>query len=59
MGLSADQVKAMGMWEFSAQMLGWSRQFETEGSMSGAQADEIWDWMQSKNLPLAHHRRPH
>lgn len=59
MGLSAAQVKDMSVWEFNAQMIGWSKQFEQDDpGMSEADKDAVWEWLQSKDdVPLSHNKR--
>ena len=59
MGFDAHQVDAMSIWQFNAQMLGWSKQFETSSGMSDDERDELWEFLQKKDVPLSHKRRPH
>jgi hypothetical protein len=62
MGFDACQVDQMSVWQFNAQMLGWSKQYE-EGStkLSDAEADDLWEWLQAKtDVPVTrtlHERR--
>lgn len=57
MGFDANQIDAMSIWQFNAQMLGWSRQYETAtGTMSEAERDDVWEWLQDKDVPLSHRR---
>lgn len=49
----------MSMWEFAAAVEGWIKANSSEddkatgSTMSDAQADEIWKWMQDKqDVPL-------
>lgn len=58
MGFTAQQVEAMSVWQFNAQMQGWSKQFEQSG-MSDADKDDVWAWLQAKDdVPLTHKRKP-
>jgi hypothetical protein len=58
MGFTPQQVDQMSMWQFMAALEGWVKSNSTDedegkGTMGAQQADEIWNWLQSKNdVPL-------
>lgn len=52
MGFTAQEFEAMSVWQFSAQMIGWAKQFEHSG-MSETEKEEMWAWLQEKDdVPL-------
>jgi hypothetical protein len=56
MGISPAEAKKMSIWEFSAVAERWIEAHDggqRDGKLSKEEADEIWDWMQSKpTMPL-------
>ncbi|MEZ2132465.1 MULTISPECIES: hypothetical protein [unclassified Sinorhizobium] len=48
MGFTPADVKAMSMWEFLASVDGYVRAQGGEEKMSNAEAEDLWQWLQSK-----------
>lgn len=54
MGWTVAEVKAASVFEFSAAMVGWSKQHEDSRQMSEADKDDVWTWLQAKDdVPLS------
>jgi hypothetical protein len=54
MGFAPEVVDRMSIWQFSAAVIGWSRQYEDPSKLNDADKDELWDWMIEKNdVPLS------
>jgi hypothetical protein len=56
MGVAPSEAKKMTVWEFVAVCDRWIEAHEVEqpGSrLSDTDKGEIWDWMQSKDIPLS------
>jgi hypothetical protein len=52
MGFSPVEVDQMSMWQFLITVEGWAEAHaKDESGMSPKEADEIWQWLQSKPLP--------
>jgi hypothetical protein len=56
MGVAPSELKRLTIWEFNAVADRWIEAHAAgEGGMSGAEQDEIWDWMQTRpKVPLTH-----
>jgi hypothetical protein len=58
MGFTPQQVDQMSIWQFASALEGWLKANTTDedggkAGMGDQQANEIWDWLQSKNdVPL-------
>lgn len=48
MGWSVADVKSSSMWEFMAAVDGYVGAQGGEEKMSNAEADDLWQWLQSK-----------
>jgi len=50
MGFTPAQVKEMSAWEYLAALEGYieANTPKDEGKLASAEADELWEWMQSK-----------
>lgn len=48
--MTPKQVKACSVWEFDVAVAGWidAHVAEAPGSMSEAEKDELWAWMQER-----------
>jgi len=48
-GFTPQQVNGMSVWQFMAAVDGYVQaNTEGDGSLNGREADELWEWMQSK-----------
>ncbi len=47
-GISPLDVARMSPWQSMRMINGWSRAHATDELMDEAQADEIWEWLQTK-----------
>jgi hypothetical protein len=50
MGFSPAEVDRMSVWQFMAALDGYieANSSDEDKSLSGQEADEIWEWLQSK-----------
>lgn len=58
MGFTPQEIDGMSMWQYLAALEGWVKSNTSEDgenkTISTKQADEIWDWMQTKqDVPLS------
>lgn len=51
MHMSASEIKDMSLWEFTSQADGYARAHDPEAGkeLSAAEADDLWQWMQTKH----------
>jgi hypothetical protein len=54
MGFTPRDINDMSLWQFEAVCEGWAKQYGDEG-LSETQADELWEWLQSKELGATAH----
>ncbi|WP_162931517.1 hypothetical protein [Mesorhizobium sp. DCY119] len=49
MGFSPQQINEMSVWQFMAALEGFVKaNSPDDGKLGGKEADELWEWMQSK-----------
>jgi hypothetical protein len=54
-GLQPSEAKALSLVEYFAMIDSWAEAHDTSShgnKLSGDEKDEIWEWMQSKKIPL-------
>jgi len=57
MGFSPQQVDQMSVWQFFAAMDGWvAANSGSEGGLTEAEKDDLWDWMQTRPPVATSHR---
>ena len=55
MGFTPREIEDMSLWQFEAACVGYSKQFDDGTGMTEAEADDLFDWLQSKtDVALAH-----
>jgi hypothetical protein len=53
MGYTPREIDDMSIWQFAAAVVGFAKQHE-EAGMTDKEADNLWDWLQTKDdVPLA------
>ena len=62
MGISPSEAKKMTLWEFQAVTDYWIDTHQAASDKPGSrlsetEKDELWDWMQTKNIPLSHRKK--
>jgi hypothetical protein len=63
MGISPDAAKKMTLWEFQAVTDYWIETHQTDADKPGSklsddEKDELWEWMQTQNIPLTRFKKP-
>lgn len=49
MGFSPADIDAMSVWQFEAVCAGYAKQFDDGKGMTDREADELFDWIKSKD----------
>lgn len=55
MGFTPREIEDMSLWQFEAAVVGYAKQFGDDSGMTETEADDLFDWLQSKtDVPMAH-----
>lgn len=54
MGFTPREIEDMSLWQFEAAAVGYAKSNGGDEGMTTKEADNLWDWLQSKNdVPVA------